>query len=223
MGGGVGLGCHAAHRVVGESSRIAMPECGIGLVPDAGGSFILARAPGRLGEYLGVTGYRMGPACAIHAGFADRFIPEKDWTELKNDLSNNGDLTVLRDANVDHGDSPLIARADAIDAMFAAPRVSEIQPDDDTAKALSRISPLSGEVALRLIREVRTLDGIEAALEQEYRATHRCIEHGDLIEGIRAQVIDKDRTPNWRHDSFADVPDTLINAFLAPIGAGDFP
>ena len=75
MGGGVGVGCHGSHRVVCESSRIAMPECGIGLVPDVGGSLILARAPGRLGEYLATTAARMGPADAIAAGFADMFVP----------------------------------------------------------------------------------------------------------------------------------------------------
>jgi enoyl-CoA hydratase len=75
MGGGVGVGCHASHRIVCDTSRIAMPECGIGLVPDVGGSLILARAPGRLGEYLGVTAARMGPGDAIHAGFADYFVP----------------------------------------------------------------------------------------------------------------------------------------------------
>ncbi|MEC8042812.1 MAG: enoyl-CoA hydratase/isomerase family protein, partial [Pseudomonadota bacterium] len=69
MGGGVGIGCHGSHRVVGESSQIAMPETGIGLIPDVGGTLILARAPGRIGEYLGATGGRIGPADAIHAGF----------------------------------------------------------------------------------------------------------------------------------------------------------
>ncbi len=76
MGGGVGIGCHASHRVVGDSSRMAMPECGIGLIPDVGGSLLLGRAPGRLGEYLGLTGARMGPGDAIHAGFADYYLPE---------------------------------------------------------------------------------------------------------------------------------------------------
>ena len=71
MGGGVGLGCHSSHRVVGDSSQIAMPECGIGLVPDVGGSLILANAPGRLGEYLGTTATRLNAGDAIMAGFAD--------------------------------------------------------------------------------------------------------------------------------------------------------
>ena len=67
MGGGVGIACHGAHRVVCESTQVAMPECGIGLVPDVGGSWLLSRAPGRTGAYLGITGARMGPADAIFA------------------------------------------------------------------------------------------------------------------------------------------------------------
>ncbi|MCE8455287.1 enoyl-CoA hydratase/isomerase family protein, partial [Rhodovulum sulfidophilum] len=90
MGGGVGVGCHGSHRVVGESSQVAMPECGIGLVPDVGGSLILARAPGRMGEYLGVTGRRMGPADAIYAGFADYFLPEAEWPALRDELIATG-------------------------------------------------------------------------------------------------------------------------------------
>ena len=86
MGGGVGVGCHASHRIVGESSRIAMPECGIGLVPDVGGSLLLAQAPGRLGEYYGLTAKRMEAGDALLTGFADYFIPEEAWEQLKSDL-----------------------------------------------------------------------------------------------------------------------------------------
>ena len=227
MGGGVGLGCHASARVVCESSRIAMPECGIGLVPDAGGSLILARAAGRLGEYLGTTGHRMGPACAILAGFADHFVPQDAWPRLVADLTRSGDPAVITDAAGDPGESPLAPLRDRIDDLFAAPRLSDIfatlrdDGDDfagDARTALSRISPLSGELALALIREVRTLDTIEQALEREYRCTHRLIETGDLIEGIRAMVIDKDRAPRWRHDGFAAVPEAEIASYLAPLG-----
>jgi len=227
MGGGVGLGCHASARVVCESSRIAMPECGIGLVPDAGGSLILARAPGRLGEYLGTTGHRMGPACAILAGFADRFVPQDAWPDLVARLVETGDPAAVADAATDPDESPLTPLLDRIDAIFAAPRLSEIAKAlsadgtefaAETAAALARISPLSGELALALIRTVRGLDTIEGALEHEYRCTHRLIETGDLIEGIRAQVIDKDRTPRWRHDSFAAVPEAEIASYLAPLG-----
>ena len=82
MGGGVGVGCHGSHRVVGESAILAMPECGLGLVPDVGGTLLLGRAPGRLGEYPGTTGARMSAGDAIFAGFADYFIPEAEWSTL---------------------------------------------------------------------------------------------------------------------------------------------
>ena len=95
MGGGVGVGCHGSHRVVGDTSRIAMPEVGIGLVPDVGGSMILANAPGRLGEYLGTTAARMGPADAIFAGFADYYIPEAAWPDLIAALEDSGDWTQI--------------------------------------------------------------------------------------------------------------------------------
>ena len=71
MGGGVGVGGHASHRIVGDTTRIAMPESGIGLIPDVGGTWLLGRAPGRIGEYLAMTGGRMTAGDAIHAGFAD--------------------------------------------------------------------------------------------------------------------------------------------------------
>ena len=95
MGGGVGVGCHGSHRIVCDSSRIAMPEVGIGLVPDVGGSLILARAPGRLGEYLASTAGRMGPGDAIYAGFADYYIPKEDWPELIGRLEETGDWTLI--------------------------------------------------------------------------------------------------------------------------------
>ncbi|MDP3860189.1 MAG: enoyl-CoA hydratase/isomerase family protein, partial [Phaeovulum sp.] len=83
MGGGVGVGGHARLRIVGETTQMAMPESGIGLIPDVGGSLLLSRAPGRLGEYLGLTGARMRAADAILAGFADIFLPEEGWEEMK--------------------------------------------------------------------------------------------------------------------------------------------
>ena len=95
MGGGVGVGCHGSHRVVGESSQISMPEAGIGLVPDVGGSLLLALAPGRLGEYLGITAARMNAGDAVFAGFADHFIPEDQWPALIAALEETGDAAQL--------------------------------------------------------------------------------------------------------------------------------
>ena len=95
MGSGVGVSAHGSHRVVGESAAVAMPECAIGLVPDVGGTHLLAKAPGRLGEYLGLTGARMGPEDAIVAGFADSFVPEAEWPALAAELAATGDPAAI--------------------------------------------------------------------------------------------------------------------------------
>lgn len=228
MGGGVGIGCHGSHRVVGESSKIAMPEVGIGLVPDVGGSAILARAPGRLGAYLGLTAARMQAACAIHAGFADHFVPQSEWPALIALLESSGDAQHVNDRARPLEPGPLQQAAARIDALFAADDLttlrSTLSADDSTlaqeaARALDRNSPLSMACALDMLRRLRNgPNDIRTALDLEYRFTFRAMEQGDFLEGIRAQIIDKDRSPRWRH---ADSPVTQaeISAMLAPLGA----
>ncbi|MCE0504838.1 enoyl-CoA hydratase/isomerase family protein [Roseivivax sp. GX 12232] len=226
MGGGVGLGGHVSHRIVGESTQVAMPECGIGLVPDVGGSLLLSRAPGRLGEYLGLTGARMGAGDAIHCGFADRFVPEARWEALKTSLSETGDLAALEAATAPAPESPLAAEQDRLDTLFGSGDLAGIletlraDGSETSAKALkglSRGSPLSLAVTLELIRRHRAeAQDIRAALALEYRATHRAMDQGDFLEGVRAQVIDKDRSPNWQHD-LAALPFEEARAMLAPV------
>ena len=229
MGGGVGVGCHGSHRVVGESSRIAMPECGIGLVPDVGGSLLLARAPGKLGEYLGTTGARMGPGDAIHAGFADYYLPEEDWDALKAHLVETGDWTqVDRMAHV-APESPLAAAQGEIDGIWGGARLGDIyramprSPSEIVAKGRALMdanSPLSMAVAVEIIQRARLTDRIEAALEQEYRFTARAMEHGDFLEGIRAAIIDRDKAPKWRHESWQDVTSGDVLRMTLPLPEG---
>ena len=95
MGGGVGISCHGSHRIVCETSKIAMPECSIGLVPDVGGSLLLARAPSNLGYYLGITGIQMDAADAIYAGFADCYITKNKWSYVIESLEKSGDTSIL--------------------------------------------------------------------------------------------------------------------------------
>ena len=226
MGGGVGVGCHGSHRIVCESSKIAMPECGIGLVPDVGGSLILARAPGRIGEFLGTTATRMGPADAIHAGFADYFIPLAQWEDLKARLLETGDVSLIDGAAQDPGPSELAEQQADIDYHFGGETLRDIvnsltfseTPFTEAAlKALSRPSPLAMSAAIEIIHRVRGPDRIRYALEQEYRYTWRSAEQGEFLEGIRAAIIDKDRSPNWHHKSIADVSLSAVTQMLLPI------
>ncbi len=225
MGGGVGISCHGSHRVVGGTSRIAMPECGIGLVPDVGGSLLLAQAPGRLGEYLGVTGTRMNAADAIHAGFADYFIDESDWPRLILNLVEGGGVGAVDRAAADPPDSPLSRIRPDIDRLFTGERLADIVTDlgndggpvaEKALEAIRRNSPLSMACSVETTHRLRGSDDITRALDLEYRFTSRSMEHGDFLEGVRAAVIDKDRAPRWRHESPSAVPAIDVSRMLMP-------
>lgn len=227
MGGGVGVGCHGSHRVVCESSQISMPECGIGLVPDVGGSLILARAPGRLGEYLGTTGARMGPADAIHAGFADYYIPQTRWAALTEALEQSGDHSLIECFADPAPEGTLATLRPEIDAHFAGETLGDIlralRHSDSafSAKALTKLakgSPLSMACTVEMLHRLRGVDTIQAALKQEYRFTHRALDQSDFLEGIRAAIIDKDKTPSWRHDNMEAVPAIEVSKMLMPLG-----
>lgn len=228
MGGGVGVSCHGSHRIVSESSQIAMPECGIGLVPDVGGSELLARAPGRLGDYYGVTAARMTARDAIYCGFADSYVPELKWPELISALEVSGDVSVITKYAEAAGDAPIKTHEAEINRLFDASTLVEIEKNllastsefaEKTLKALRKTSPLSAAVAVEMLQRLRQNGGIRAALHLEYRYTFRAMEHGDFLEGIRAQIIDKDRTPNWRHKSISDVTSADIAFMLSPLKA----
>lgn len=229
MGGGVGVSCHGSHRVVCESTRIAMPECAVGLVPDVGGSWLLSQAPGRLGEYLGMTGARMGPGDAIGCGFADLFLPRAAWPEIVEELARSGDPSCLAEWARAPGPTPLLDGRDRIDRLFGfdtAPGIAEAVSAEGWSEAIDPLhqnSPLSVACTLALIHTVRYLHGVPDALAMEYRFTSRAAAEGDFIEGIRAAIIDKDRQPRWRHDSLAAVHEADVSAMLAPVaGAPDF-
>lgn len=225
MGGGVGVGGHASHRVVGESTQIAMPETGIGLIPDVGGTLILARAPGRVGEYLGLTGARIGAADAIYAGFADLFAPEESWPGLIARLCETGDLAALPRGLAPPAKGHLADLRPEIEAGFGGAHVVEIvaaleaSGSDfalETLKTLRRASPLSMEATLRLVRMTRATPTIREALSNEFRFTLRAVEHADFLEGVRAQIIDKDRKPVWKH-TIETLPEAEVAALLAPL------
>lgn len=215
MGGGVGVGGHASHRIVGDTTQIAMPESGIGLIPDVGGTWLLARAPGRIGEFLALTGGRMGAGDAIHAGFADIYLPEAEWPALIERLEESGDV-----AEIATRGAPVSELATRDLSAFGGRTVEEItmaldSSGDETAlKAILRNSPLSMAAGLDMVRAARGDRRIQDALSREYRFTWRASEMGDFLEGVRAQIIDKDRNPRWS----ADASPEYVEKMLASLG-----
>lgn len=228
MGGGVGVGCHASHRIVGDTSRIAMPECGIGLVPDVGGSLLLARAPGRIGEYMGTTSYRMDASDALYAEFADYYIPEAAWPDLIHALETTADWTLIDAASKAPPPSKLEANRHQIDSYFAGETLRDILNlltrasgdwEQDTLKRLSKNAPLATATAVELIHRTRSTDKIETALGQEFRYVYRAVEQGDLQEGIRAAIVDKDKSPIWKHATIDAPTPANVSSMLMPLGA----
>lgn len=218
MGGGVGIGGHASHRVVGDSTQVAMPESGIGLIPDVGGTWLLAHAPGRIGEYLGLTGARMGAGDAIHARFADLYLPEAEWEAVKDRLADTGNVAELKGRTPPP--APLAARdLSAYEAETVAEIIAalEVAGDEDSLKPIRRNSPLSMAATLAMVRAARDDARMQDSLTREYRFTHRATESSDFIEGVRAQIIDKDRNPNWS----APADPAAVAAMLAPLGPQD--
>jgi enoyl-CoA hydratase/carnithine racemase len=226
MGGGVGISAHGSDRIVTGRSMIAMPECGIGLIPDVGGSKILANAPGHLGEYLGTTGYRMGPGDAVLAGFADIQVDESAIPALISKLEESGELSELGNFARPADPPQLSPHLETIEKHFSKASALECvlsleaEGSDwarEAAKQMRRGCPLSVACTFELIRRVRKSASLEDALAMEYRFTFRSMSHGEFIEGVRAQIIDKDRNPQWKTARLEDVTQAQIDAMLAPL------
>jgi len=208
-----------------------MPECAIGLVPDVGGNHILAKAPRHLGEYLAMTGHRMNSGDAVLSGFADIQVTSSSLENLKTDLSQSGDLAIIAkyggppDAPILMDHLHKIKEHFSKDSALECVQSLEAQEDDEwcakTAKLIRRACPLSVACAFELVRLARATSSIEEVLELEYRFTYRSISDGDMIEGIRAQIIDKDRTPNWKTPTLEEVTREQMDAMLAPLGLSE--
>lgn len=236
MGGGVGLSAHGRHRVVTERTRLAMPETGIGFLPDVGATWLLARAPGETGTYLGLCGEAVGGADAIALGLADALVPSADLPALVAALealpSAAGDSEVRRAIErfaIAGGPAPMVgARAeidrafagDAVEAMVDALAASTTEFAARARASLAAKSPTSLKLTLRLLRAARAGAGLEACLEREYAAALAITAGPDFREGVRAAVIDKDRRPRWRPATLAEVGEAEIDALLVAPGAG---
>ncbi|NNH70334.1 enoyl-CoA hydratase/isomerase family protein [Nocardia uniformis] len=227
MGGGVGLSGHASHRIVTERSKVGMPETGIGFIPDVGGTYLLSRAPGEIGTHIALTTARMSAGDAIAAGFADYYVPSEQLPALLEALRTaDAEVAIAKFAQAAPA-SDLEAQQEWIDACYSADTVEEIvarlQDLDapEAAKAAQDVlskSPVALKVTLRSLRNARRAASLEEVLNEEYRVSVASLCTHDLVEGIRAQVIDKDRNPQWSPATLADVTTADVDAYFAELG-----
>ncbi|ANM02759.1 3-hydroxyisobutyryl-CoA hydrolase [Rhizobium phaseoli] len=232
MGGGVGLSSHGRHRIVTERTRLAMPETGIGYVPDVGATWLLPKAPGEAGTWLGLTGLDIGAADAIYARLADFQIGSSRLGEVIESLSglprgsSSGDVdSVLQVYAEPPGESRLRQNATMIDRAFRFNSVEEILAALDvedgefaaeTRRVLLARSPTSLKLALQLLRAGRRSASLAECLGRELGACLQMPDNPDFFEGIRAAVIDKDRNPKWSPASVEAVKAETIAKFLKP-------
>ncbi|WP_122563676.1 enoyl-CoA hydratase/isomerase family protein [Pseudomonas viridiflava] len=236
LGGGMGLVQGADLRVVTERTRLGMPEVAIGYFPDVGGSYFLSRLPGEIGTWLGVTGSQIGAADALYCGLAnwsmnsemlprlDHMLDHLKWksTPLK-DLQ--GAMAKLGTQRLPY--PPLELLRPAIDHFFGLPdipsileQLQEVTIADtrqwalDTVKRMQGHSPLAMAVTLELLNRGRHLS-LHACFAMELHLDRQWFERGDLIEGIRALIIDKDKKPRWKHDRVQDVSAAHVESFFS--------
>ncbi|MFE7384627.1 enoyl-CoA hydratase/isomerase family protein [Streptomyces zhihengii] len=226
MGGGVGVSAHGAVRVVTERSRIAMPETVIGFVPDVGGTHLLGRAPGELGTHLALTGEAVGAGDALMLGLADHFVPSDRLPAFAAALASGEVGAAVRRFAEPAPGAPLAGAREWIDRCYAAGTVEEIverlracgEPEaKETARTLLERSPTALKVTLEAVRRARALGALEPVLEQEFRVSCAALSSPDLVEGVRARVIDKDRAPRWSPASLAEVSLAEVERHFAPL------
>jgi enoyl-CoA hydratase len=233
MGGGAGISVNGAYRVATEQTLLAMPETGIGLFPDVGATRFLNRCPGYVGRYLGLTGARVQTADALYCGFVTHAVNRDSIDALLDELSGGHPSTedCLRRFAVDPGPAPLAALQPAIDRCFAGNSVEAIldalaaesaggeaaEWAEETRVSLLTKSPTSLKITLRQLTIGRDYD-LDAALTLEYRLTQHIMAGDDFYEGVRAMLIDRDRNPQWRPATLAEVSDGMVASYFAPIG-----
>ncbi len=225
MGGGVGVGSHGNVRVVTDRTKMAMPEVGIGFIPDVGGSYLLSRSPGGLGLYAALTGAPFSGADAIALGFADHFVPHDSLSAFTRDVVEHDVGTALRTHAAEPPASQLVAQRRWIDECFAGDTVAGIVaelrghdagPANDAADVIAGRSPIALSVTLQAIRRAARLASLEDVLVQEYRISCASARSHDFVEGIRAQLVDKDRKPKWSPASLAAVTPADVESYFAP-------
>uniref|UniRef100_A0A5F5PM68 3-hydroxyisobutyryl-CoA hydrolase n=1 Tax=Equus caballus TaxID=9796 RepID=A0A5F5PM68_HORSE len=240
MGGGVGVSVHGQFRVATEKSLFAMPETAIGLFPDVGGGYFLPRLQGKLGYFLGLTGFRLKGRDVYTAGIATHFVDSEKLDTLEEDLSalkapsseNVADVleTYHTKSKIDRDKSFILEEhMDKINSCFSANTVEQIienlrQDGSSFAleqlKVINKMSPTSLKITLRQLMEGSSKT-LQEVLTMEYRLSQSCMRGHDFYEGVRALLIDKDQSPKWKPADLKEVTDEDLNNHFKSLGHND--
>ena len=228
MGGGVGLSQPCRYRVATENTKFAMPETGIGLFPDVGGGWYLSRLPGRVGQYLALTGHRLDGAETFALGLATHYLPAGMVEEAKRRIGDDpfAIRATLEDLSGEPGPARLLDQREAIDRLFASDRLEDIydalQADDsdfarETLATLKTKSPQTMKVSLKLLLDGKAMPTFEDEMRQEYAVGARVVQRHDFLEGVRAVIVDKDNAPLWDPATPEGVSDHVIDQIFSPL------
>lgn len=228
MGGGVGISQPARYRVATENTKFAMPETGIGLFPDVGGGWYLSRLPGRMGEYLALTGHRLDGAECLALGLATHYLPAEALESAKTQIAAAPDtaLAILDALSIEPPIAKILAHYADIDRLFAGDSVEDIlaaleaEGSDWATATLATLrtkSPQACKVSLRIVREGREMPDFAAEMVQEYAVATRVCRLADFAEGVRAVILDKDNAPRWSPATPEAVDSAAIDAIFAPL------
>lgn len=228
MGGGVGISLPCRYRVATENTRLAMPETGIGLFPDVGGGWYLSRLPGRMGQFLALTGHRLDGAECLALGPATHYLPSAVLDAAKAAIIANPRAIehILKDHAAPPPPANIMAHRTAIDRLFASDVLEQVlaalenDPSDWAQAQLAVLrtkSPQTMKVSLRLLREGALMHDFADEMRQEYAVGCRVVQRHDFIEGVRAVIIDKDNAPRWNPDHPEGVTDHVIDQIFAPL------
>lgn len=230
MGGGVGISLHGSHPVATERFIFAMPETSIGFFPDIGASYLLSRTPGYFGSYLGLTGARLGAVDAYALGLVKQVISSDKLALvidelIKADLSHDAHLGVsdcLQRFAMPVAAAPVMVHEDAINQCFNHVKVESIMGSlqetndiwhQEILKALEQKAPLSLKVTHEQITRAKSLPMAEC-VKMDYCLVNHFMRDHDFYEGVRALLIDKDKSPHWQPNTLSQVTRDRVDGYF---------
>ncbi len=238
MGGGVGISLHGSHPVASERFLFAMPETGIGFFPDIGASYLLSRCLGEFGVYLGLTGARLGAVDAHQLGLVKKIVPSDKFQNtlaslIEADLSTDAHASVdscLKRYALPTQPAPIMSTQPAVNGCFKHNDIESImealvETDDswsnETAKTLQQKAPLSLKVTLAQMRKAKSMSMADC-IKMDYCLVGHFMQDHDFYEGVRALLVDKDKSPHWQPSSLSQVSSAKVADYFE-CGQPDLP